>query len=211
MNPIQHNSPPSAQPEITPAVAMQARRKMLRRSLALGTPVVATLASGPVAAGKCMVASSFVSAATFVSRNPAGNPCAGKSPAQWLAATSWSTAPFNAVVNKNSIMFNNRLGVGGAAYQIAGGPTMAAVLTADITSLASHLVALWLNARAGYGGTIFLGTVPSTGTANEANKIWENIVNNGGQTAGGYLPAGGLTPRLSTADTKAWLALTWAP
>jgi hypothetical protein len=46
------------------------RRLMLRRSLGMAAPVVATMASFPVSAGTCVVASSYVSAVTFASRNP---------------------------------------------------------------------------------------------------------------------------------------------
>ena len=49
------------------------RRRMLRRSLGAVAPVVVTLASGPVSAGNCVVASSFVSAATFTSRHPSSS------------------------------------------------------------------------------------------------------------------------------------------
>jgi hypothetical protein len=62
------------------------RRAMLRAGAA-ATPVLLTLASGPVsAASSCTLASSFVSAATFASRNPGQTfvQCASMGPNDWL-------------------------------------------------------------------------------------------------------------------------------
>jgi hypothetical protein len=73
-----------------PAAAKPAmsRRAMLRAGAA-ATPVLLTLASGPVAAAgsSCTVASSFVSAATFASRNPGQTyvQCASMGPKDWLS------------------------------------------------------------------------------------------------------------------------------
>ncbi len=71
-----HSASPLAQPEVKPEQVARggklSRRAMLRAG-ASASPVLLTLASGPVSATNtvgCMVASSFVSVATFKSRNP---------------------------------------------------------------------------------------------------------------------------------------------
>jgi hypothetical protein len=79
----------SAGPPVqTAAKAAMSRRAMLRAGAA-ATPVLLTLASGPVAAAgsSCTVASSFVSAATFASRNPGQTyvQCASMGPREWLS------------------------------------------------------------------------------------------------------------------------------
>jgi hypothetical protein len=70
-----HSATPSTQPD-GGSVAKDSRRLSRRAMLRAGasaSPVLLTLASGPVSATNtvgCMVASSFVSVATFKSRNP---------------------------------------------------------------------------------------------------------------------------------------------
>ncbi len=90
----QDKSPSSPSSEaVDPATAVAPKPAVSRRALlragAAATPVLLTLASGPVAAAgsSCTVASSFVSAATFASRNPGQTyvQCASMGPSDWLS------------------------------------------------------------------------------------------------------------------------------
>jgi hypothetical protein len=82
------------------------RRRLLRAGAA-ASPVLLTLASGPVSATStgCMVASSFVSISTFKSRNPGSTVgCASKNCEYWYGQSGGSTHVFgkncgNSVLN----------------------------------------------------------------------------------------------------------------
>lgn len=86
---MDQNSPepvetPGAAPE---APANTVNRRMLLRAGAASTPVLLSVVSRPVAAAGsgCMVASSFVSVATFKSRNPTGTVgCGSQNCSYWL-------------------------------------------------------------------------------------------------------------------------------
>jgi len=171
-----------------------ARRRMLRRSLGAVAPAVATLTSGPVSAGSCVVASSFISAATFNSRHPQGmSACAGQSPTAWYSAADWSSVG----LNKSAVKFNACLGTGGTKYQLAPDQKLADLLAQSSTMLA-YVVALWLNAKAGLTAGVF--------TPLQVVAIWQNIVDN----SGGYkVPTETLA--WTPARTMDWLALTWKP
>jgi hypothetical protein len=87
-----HDSQPGAASEpaapVSPKPALS--RRALLRAGASASPILLTLASGPVAAvgNGCTVASSFVSAATFASRNPGQTyvQCSSMGPSQWLSS-----------------------------------------------------------------------------------------------------------------------------
>jgi hypothetical protein len=94
----------SSTPEVqgnTPAVEAgsgRVNRRALLRAGAAASPVLLTLASGPVSAGNtvgCMVASSFVSVATFKSRNPDTTvSCSSKKCEDWRISAA--TPPLSA-------------------------------------------------------------------------------------------------------------------
>lgn len=170
--------------------SLAARRRLLKRSLGAAAPVALTLATTPVSAGVCMNASSFVSVATFASRQPAilgsASSCTGRSPSQWLDATDWpagidkSTATFGAVLENNP--FN-------------GSPLLTTVLMQE-SSLEAAVAAVFLSASH--------GLLPSPfGDGAAVREIWANVRQNNG-----YAPSGGV-PALTLNGTRQWLAMTW--
>ena len=178
--------------------AVESRRRLLRRSLTLAAPVVATLVSPPVSAGTCALGSAFLST-THASHKPLVN-CAGRSPSGWaaLAPTSWPAG-----VTKNNpggTRFNATFGT-----DLTGNPLLVEVLAtydstpANAAQQSGAITALWLNAQAGLTGGIF--------TPVSVLAIWENIATN--VIPGGYQPASG--PALTAQQTHDWLAQTWAP
>lgn len=88
------SSTPKVQGDHSPVEAGPGRvnRRALLRAGASATPVLLTLASGPVSATNsvgCMVASSFVSVATFKSRNPNTTVgCSSKKCEDWRVAAA---------------------------------------------------------------------------------------------------------------------------
>lgn len=185
------------------------RRNLLRRSLRVVPPAVATLASAPVSAGICLNATGFISGPTFASRHPnMGENCAGQSPSTLAAdATVWP-AKF---VNKNNQQKNlNKGGLtspgDGTMFNAVFTPGLATnkslrvVLSgystvATMDTIAAAIVALWLNAMNGNTGGVF--------TAADAKVIWANIVANSGYKPN---PSG---PTWTLQQTQDWLGLTW--
>lgn len=172
---------------------LASRRRMLRRSLATVTPVVTTLASGPVAAGVCLNASGFVSTATFASRHPGLSNCDGVSPAGWVARTAWPC-------NKNTQNFN-AIFASGSSYKLTLGsvnnPTLLQALQGT-NVLAQDVAAAWLNAMSGVSGYVI--------TTTQAVAIWQALC--GG--SGTYQPLNVATP-WSLAQTQDWLEASWKP
>ena len=146
-----------------------ARRDLMRRGLGLSVPVVATLASMPVSAGTCVVASSFVSAATFASRNPGlANPyaCNILTPAALLGSADPNVAAER--VKAFSAVFGTTGFAGDAS-------TLAALLsaggaTANEAEVAWRLVWLHLNMTL----SPVLGNLP----AGYAQSVWTTYRNN---------------------------------
>ena len=169
---------------------LASRRRMLRRSLVTAAPVVTTLASGPVAAGVCLNASGFVSAATFNSRHPGLNNCDGVSPAGWVNQTAWP-------VDKNTQKFNAIFASGGS-YKLAIGsvnnPTFLQALQCQ-NVLAQDVAAAWLNAMNHTAGYVV--------TTDQAVAIWRALY-----SGGTYQPPNVVTP-WSAAQTREWLEFSW--
>ena len=159
----------------------QSRRRMLRRSLTVAMPVVATLASRPVSAGDCLSASAFWSG--NASRTPMNACAGGRSPSAWIALpdASWPAGVTKGSANSGT-KFNAIFG-----SDLLGNPS---------------LLTVWLNAKAGLTGTIFTpGVAPTEGTVLE---VWESIVAN----LGSYRISA--TKALASPQaTHNWLALTW--
>lgn len=191
---MDQNSPDGQDRPSLPPVDNVARRRMLRRGLGTAVPVVTTLASGPVNAGSCLLASGFVSAPTFNSRHPQGfNACAGKSPTDWNATSTWPSC------NKTDY-FNVKIGSAADKYKLSKdgsktpGPTLAQVL-ASPTTMAAHIVAMWLNAKDGRTAGVF--------TTSQVVSIWQNIIDNGG----GYKITS--QPAWTAQRTLDWIKQTW--
>ena len=181
----------------------QSRRRMLRRSLTVAMPVVATLASRPVSAGDCLSASAFWSG--NASRTPMNACAGGRSPSAWIALpdASWPAGVTKGSANSGT-KFNAIFGTNLAV----GNPSLLTVLgtydstPANAVQQAGAVTAVWLNARAGLTGTIFTpGVTPTEGTVLE---IWESIVANGGSYRISATKA-----LASPQATHNWLALTW--
>ena len=175
------------------SVVLASRRRMLRRSLTTVAPVVATLASGPVAAGVCLNASGFVSANTANSRHPNLSNCQGLSPSAWASQSTWP-------VNKSSQKFNDVF-ASGNLYMLTIGtddkPTLMQALSGP-NVLAQDVAAAWLNAMSGVSGYVI--------TTSQAIAIWQALCSGSGT----YSPPN-VTMPWSLAQTKAWLEMSWKP
>ncbi len=135
-------------------------RRALLRAGAGASPVLLSLASGPVAAnpfvnnGTCTLASSFVSVATFKSRNPNATSlkCSSQNADYWrgLASTAPATPALNVTVSA-------LLGNTSSAYNVmlvkdvllANLPSGSVQTTGELGTL-QHLIALALNLNAGF-------------------------------------------------------------
>lgn len=190
---MRENPAPGEQSDVPP-VDNASRRRVLRRGLGAAVPVVTTLASGPVNAGSCVLASGFVSAATFNSRHPQGmNPCAGKSPTSWCSTSTWPSC------NKSDY-FNVKIGSAADKYKLAKGgsknpgPTLYEVCSEQST-IAAHIVAMWLNAKDSRTAGVF--------SSAQVVTIWQNIIDNGG----GYKISA--EPAWTAQRTIDWIKQTW--
>lgn len=155
-------------------------RRALLRAGAGAAPVLMTLASGPVAAANsCVVASSFVSVATFKSRNPTTTvmTCATKTCEDWRSTCSQKPMP-TVLTNKVSAYLG---GVTTSPYSdkqlhevLRDG---AGIMTAGELGVLQHLVTLKL--------CITTGAVSSGGlsqnyiTAAYLSDVWQNYKANG--------------------------------
>lgn len=184
------------------------RRNLLRRSLRVVPPAVATLASAPVSAGICLNPTGFISGPTFASRHPnMGENCAGQSPSTLAADEATWPARYdsNQTLTKGNTTSRQGLGSGtrfNAIFEpdLAQDKSLRVVLNgyasvATMDTIAAAIVALWLNAMNGNTGGVF--------TAADAKVIWANIVANSGYKPN---PSG---PTWTLQQTQDWLGLTW--
>jgi hypothetical protein len=166
------------------ATAAGLSRRALLRAGAGASPVLLTLASAPVAAnpfannGTCTLASSFVSVATFKSRNPTATSlsCASRNADHWrnLATTAPTTPALNVSVatllGSTTSSFNSMLV---KDVLLAPLPTTGSVQTVGELGTVQHLIAMALNLNAGFmtaGAGFDLGYVQS---------VWSNYKSNG--------------------------------
>ena len=147
--------PADNEPATKAAHAGLSRRALLRAG-AGASPVLLTLVSGPVAAnpfannGTCTLASSFVSVATFKSRNPMATTlqCASQNVEFWrnLAVTAPATPSLNVTV---ATLLGNTTSTYNATLVkdvlLAGG----AVQTTGELGTLQHLITMALNLNAG--------------------------------------------------------------
>ena len=136
-------------------------RRALLRAGAGASPVLLTLASGPVGAnpfannGTCTLASSFVSIATFKSRNPTATTlkCSSQNADYWrdLAGSNPTTPALNVTVatllGNTSSTYNAMLV---KDVLLAPLPTSGPVQTTGELGTLQHLIALALNLNAGF-------------------------------------------------------------
>lgn len=132
-------------------------RRALLRAGAGASPVLLTLASGPVAAnpfannGTCTLASSFVSVATFKSRNPNATTlkCSSQNADFWreLAATAPATPALNVTV---ATLLGNTSSTYNAMLVKDVFLASGSVQTTGELGTLQHLIALALSLNAGY-------------------------------------------------------------
>ena len=160
------------------------RRKLLRAS-AGASPILLTLASGPVAAnpfannGTCTLASSFVSVATFQSRNPGVTSikCSLQNADFWRAQAVAVVPPAVPPVAALAVQVGTLLGGTSSSYNSltlndAFLQSVGVQTTGELGTL-QHLMALALNLNAG-----FLTTTPGFDLA-YLQSIWINYKANG--------------------------------
>lgn len=185
------------EPANADAHRLESRRRMLRRSLGAAAPVVLTLSSVPVAAGQCISASSFVSSATFQSRQarPASEPCMGLSPTEWV-----QQLPYWPGGLLPSRKFHQEF----SAHTLSADFGNESVTLLDVLhapgTIEAHVTAALLNAHRGQMS-------PPFDSPTGVIAIWNNIRANGGfyksPTASADQPA--MTPL----GTRQWIARTW--
>ncbi|NML15620.1 hypothetical protein [Azohydromonas caseinilytica] len=173
---------------------------MLRRSLGMSAPVVLTLTSVPVAAGQCLSASAFISAATFASRQPVSPTgsasCTGASPDEWGSNPAYWPGGV-----KSETPFQQEFGSRPLTPGFDENTTLLEVLEVS-DSVEAHVTAALLNAHRG-------GMTAPFDSPTNVLGLWANIRANGGYYRSGYLYAqqAAMTPE----GTLDWLALTWKP
>jgi hypothetical protein len=172
------NTTPAAQMQPAPDTAKGLKRRALLRAGAGAAPVLLTLASGPVAATTCTVASSFVSVATFKSRNPhvTSIACSSRTADYWKhGSTHFSPPPADMLLTVGALM-------GSTSSQYNAHTVQAAFMLPSVSSYVEttgeigtlhHLLALMLNLRAGH--------ITAAGVFNQAyvQGIWANYKANG--------------------------------
>jgi len=153
------------------------RRAMLRAG-AGATPVLLTLASNPVsAANSCVVASSFVSVATFKSRNPTVTSvnCATRTAEDWRKACmgnpqlACATPKVSATFGSTTSSYNGRT-LREVLCDASG------ISTGSELGVLQHLIAMNLSLTQGFMRT-------SAGNVSPAylSSIWQNYKSNGNQ------------------------------
>ena len=172
-------SSPSKQ-DPTPSKPARLSRRSLLRAGAAASPVLVTLAAGPVAAqgiNQCVVASSFVSVATFKSRNPNATniSCSSQNADFWREQASVVPTPgaltptVEAFFGRTSSSFNL---MSLKDVMLAPLPTSGGVRTAGEIGVLQHLIAMALNLTA---------NVAAPGNVNlpYLQGIWANYKMNG--------------------------------
>lgn len=127
-------------------------RRTVLRAGAAASPVLLTLASRPVSAGTttgCMVASSFISVATFTSRNPDTTiSCNTKNVEYWRAQAALATPPADLALTVAGL-----LGTTGSTYNLQLVKDVllsgSAIATTGALGVLQHILAMALSAKAG--------------------------------------------------------------
>lgn len=161
------------------------RRALLRAGVA-STPVLMTLASQPVAAATtCTVASSFVSGATFASRNPgATTRCASTDCETWRNKAITDTTVKTDLMNTK---VSSALGTTGSQYNASSLYTVLTTGTAISQTgelgVLQHLIALYLNIYTNTANNPLSGSPKANFIASTAYvaEVWQNFKANGDQ------------------------------
>jgi hypothetical protein len=167
-------------------------RRTLLRAGAAAAPVISTLYSGPVSASgsiACTVASSFVSVATFASRNPGATTmqCSSLNASYWHAQSknlltstgarpAWATQTVRAYLGRSSSTLPGIDAVSADSYQIwqvmGLGPDVA---TSGEVGVLQHILGLALSIDFG-SGAVNMG---STFNTPYLKQVWQNYKSNG--------------------------------
>lgn len=203
MNP----SPQDPVPAPTPVASGPNRRALLRAGVG-ASPVLLALTSRPVsAANSCVVASSFVSVATFRSRNPTSTSlqCATRTPQDWYTE---ACLPSTGTPSRPAYLDSTVASLLGQTTSQYNGSTLWSVLKNDPTGIVTtgqlgalqHLIALALNLQKGFAS--------DTGSINIVylQGVWQNYVANGGRYV---LPASGID--WDTTKLISWLRMLMYP
>jgi hypothetical protein len=182
-------------------------RRALLRAGAGASPVLLSLASSPVLASRptCTVASSFVSVATFKSRNPhvTSIQCSTQTADYWrhqaavVPTPAALTVTVASLLGSSSSTFNAQLV---KDVMLAPLPTTGTVQTTGELGTLQHLLALALNINAGFitaGGVFNLSYVQG---------IWSNYKTNGNRYK---LPASNID--WGDSEIIAWLRFLMYP
>jgi len=146
-----------SEPAPSEAAGKLSRRRLLRAG-ASATPVLMTLVSGPVSAttSGCMVASSFVSVATFKSRNPTSTVnCSTYNCEHWQGMSGGSNhhqgsrCYNNPLDNKVSWLMGSPSGASSYNNLLLCDVMGRTIVTSGQTGVLQHLVAMTLNCTQG--------------------------------------------------------------
>jgi hypothetical protein len=183
------------------------RRSLLRAGVGVA-PVLLTLTSRPVAAANsCVVASSFVSVATFRSRNPTTTSvqCATRTCEDWyrdacLPSTGTPSRPAFLDSTVASLLGSTTSGHNGSTLWAVLKNDPYGIVTAGQLGVLQHLIALTLNVQKGY--------TPSPGNLSVLylQSVWQNYVANGGRYV---LPASGVN--WDSTQLISWLRMLMYP
>lgn len=194
-----HSATPPARHEAlspVPEAPKLSRRALLRASTS-ASPVLLTLASGPVSAGGtvgCMVASSFVSVATFKSRNPNTTiTCSSAYNCEyWRTQAALTTPPADLTLTVEQLL--------GAAPSSYATSIVKAVLlqgggiaTSGPLGVAQHCISLGLSAKGN------LLTSPGAVNLNYIRGVWASY----NSAAPNYISPSGLV--LGEAQLIGWM------
>lgn len=177
MDPRPENSPIPRDDAETAPVQRPDRRALLRAG-AGSVPVVLSLASRPVRAGTCTVASSFVSVATFQSRNANSSAqCATRSCESWRTECNTSGATYKSYMDSTKV--DGLLGTCSPTSTYSTwslSKVMKTGTSIDTTTelgVLQHLISLCMNVKSGNA------TTPGDVSQLYLGNVWKNYKSNG--------------------------------
>lgn len=167
-------------------------RRTLLRAGAAATPIIATLYSRPVAAAgmSCTVASSFVSVATFASRNPGATTmrCSSLSATDWHTTAksvgaggakerpAWASLTISGYMGRASSPFSGLDSLSVDSYQVWQVMGLGSqVSTAGELGVLQHILAMCLSIDFG-GAAVNVGGGVNTPYL---KQVWQNYKSNG--------------------------------
>lgn len=182
----------------TDAAAQPSRRRALLRA-AGAAPAVLTLASNPVSAATCVVASSFVSALALASRKPSSStPCSGSTPASWRTNPGAWPKPYcgQKTASTPATVFKSCFGSTTGTSLSSTSTMMEALgrISGSNATLAQYCVAALLNAQSGK----VAATVVSPA---QVLDLWKQVT-----TSGYYKPSASSSVRFTSAQCVTWLS-----